>query len=237
MTALLRKIFFKNYNYPLHHRITEVVAILFFFVYFFIVAFDIFPVVNAQDTGFATTLFIVVPVIAYIAADFASGFVHFLGDTFGTPETPYFGQSFIKAFREHHTDPKGITRHDFIEVNGSNCLICVPILACTFHFMPYSTSSFWLPVALFIVCFMLFILLTNQLHKWAHTDNPPTLVKELQRYNIVLSPAHHKVHHTEPFNKYYCITCGWLNPFLSRIRFFETTEKMLRSAAAAFGVK
>lgn len=55
----------------------------------------------------------------YLLSDFVSGFVHFLGDTFGNRCTPILGKMFIEPFRLHHTDPKGITRHDFIESNGT----------------------------------------------------------------------------------------------------------------------
>ncbi|EQA44581.1 kua-ubiquitin conjugating enzyme hybrid localization domain protein [Leptospira broomii serovar Hurstbridge str. 5399] len=60
--------------------------------------------------------------------DFISGFVHFLGDSFGNERTPYIGKVFIFPFREHHADPKGITRHDFVETNGNNCLVSLPKL-------------------------------------------------------------------------------------------------------------
>jgi Lipid desaturase domain len=49
-------------------------------------------------------------VLAYLAADLLSGFVHFLADNFGSAETPIIGPNFVGAFREHHVDPKGIPR-------------------------------------------------------------------------------------------------------------------------------
>ena len=56
-----------------------------------------------------------VAVAAYLAADLASGFVHFLADNFGSERTPILGPNFIGPFRDHHVDPKGITRNDFVE--------------------------------------------------------------------------------------------------------------------------
>ncbi len=32
------------------------------------------------------------------------------------------------------------------------------------------------------------------------------------------------VHHTAPRDKYYCITVGWMNPVLDKIRFFRFLE-------------
>src|SRR6185369_7879676 len=47
----------------------------------------------------------------FIAADFISGLVHWLFDTWGSPGTPVVGKTFIVPFRVHHTDPVDITRH------------------------------------------------------------------------------------------------------------------------------
>jgi hypothetical protein len=50
----------------------------------------------------------------------------------------------------------------------------------------------------------------------------------LQRSGLILGPEHHQRHHTAPFNTYYCITSGWLNPLLARSRFFERIHEPLR---------
>lgn len=217
-----------GYNYPHYHRFSEILGILFFLGYCFLLIFDVLPLINQATIFYKFVFLVALPILAFLAADFTSGLVHFLCDNFGSPQTPYLGPSFIKSFRDHHTDPKGITRHDFIEVNGSNCIISVPLLALAFHTFDYDKSSLELVLTIFLLFMLIFIFLTNQFHKWAHQDDPPGLVKRLQNLNLVLSPKHHAKHHAEPYDKYYCITNGWLNPLLSRIRFFEFTEVFLR---------
>src|SRR5204862_181977 len=81
--------------------------------------------------------------------------------------------------------------------------------------------------AAFTFALCLTILGTNQFHKWAHMDAPPPAVRWLQRASLVLPPDHHAVHHSAPYTKYYCITVGWLNEALFRLRFFQTLEKLV----------
>ena len=74
---------------------------------------------------------------------------------------------------------------------------------------------------------------TNLFHKWAHQEAPLWIVNLLQRSRIILSPEHHRVHHTAPFELSYTITNGRLNPLLNRTRFFRRLEGALR----AFDIK
>ena len=162
--------------------------------------------------------------LGFVAADFTSGFVHWLADTWGTPEWPIIGKALIRPFREHHVDQKEITRHDFIETNGNNCFISI-VPAASAALLPDGTVWFFAAAVTFSMCFAIFG--TNQFHKWAHMDAPPRLVRLLQRANLVLPPEHHAIHHTAPYAKYYCITVGWLNEALFRLRFFQTLEKVV----------
>jgi hypothetical protein len=161
----------------------------------------------------------------FVLADFVSGVVHWLADTWGSPDMPVIGQALIRPFREHHVDQKEITRHDFIETNGNNCFISIgPAVCGAVVALDDAAGVFW-STAIFSVT--LWILFTNQFHKWAHMDAPPGWVALLQRLNLVLPPDHHSVHHTAPYAKYYCITVGWLNEPLYRLRFFQTVERIV----------
>jgi hypothetical protein len=168
----------------------------------------------------------------WLLADFASGFVHWLGDTFGTEEMPILGEAFIKPFRQHHVDPKGITRHDFIETNGNNCIV-----VCLFLYLPMAVLYFfdgglqyWLVATGLVLGVATFF--TNQIHRWSHLDNPPWYAVLFQRLGLFMTPEHHQVHHTAPYDTYYCITTGWLNPVFDKTRFFVHLERLVRAVLA-----
>jgi ubiquitin-conjugating enzyme E2 variant len=161
----------------------------------------------------------------FVLADFVSGFVHWAADTWGTPEWPLIGRTLIRPFREHHVDPKEITRHDFVETNGNNCFISVAPTVAAALLPQESTGGFFAAAMTFSLSFA--ILGTNQFHKWAHMDRPPAAARALQRVGLILSPEHHAVHHSAPYAKYYCITVGWLNEALFRLRFFQTLERII----------
>src|SRR6476619_5801680 len=76
-----------------------------------------------------------------IVSDLLSGFVHWAGDTVGDETTPIFGPNFVRPFRFHHVDPEDITRHDFVETNGNNCIVASPVLATVLLIMPKETGA------------------------------------------------------------------------------------------------
>ena len=207
------------------HYILELCGIVAFFVLALFIGIDSYR--GMTTFGYAWFL-PVLAILAYLTADFFSGFVHFLADNFGSAETPIIGPNFVGAFREHHVDPKGITTHNFVDTNGNNCLVSLPPMLLVWLAVPTETTLLGYLFAAFFLALCFGVFLTNQFHKWAHMEEPPRAAAWLQRRGLILSQEHHEVHHESPYDTYYCITVGVWNPLLDRTRFFERTERLLR---------
>jgi len=167
-------------------------------------------------------------VIGWLAADLLTGVVHWWADRIGSEHFPVLGPAFVRPFREHHEDPRSICRHDFAETNGNTCLVAVPVLAFTVVWLgdPPQGALGILGLAAF-VSLAFWSCLTNQIHKWAHLSSAPRLVARLQGAGLVLSPARHARHHRPPHTERYCITNGWLDLPLDRLRVFTRLERGL----------
>ena len=160
-------------------------------------------------------------------SDFVTGLVHWFADTFFDEDTPLLGPALIYAFRDHHVDPRGMERRGFFEVSGNNALACcLPLAAVLWWGRAEGTAShavqafvFWSALAMFA---------TNQFHKWAHSRRVPRGVRWLQRRGWLLSAKAHAVHHAPDHSRAYCVTVGWLNPWLDRIGFFGRLEAGVR---------
>jgi ubiquitin-conjugating enzyme E2 variant len=168
-----------------------------------------------------------------LAADFTSGFFHWGFDTWGQVDTPVLGKLAIRTFREHHVDQKAITRHDFVETNGHN--FALTVISSSFGILYLYSYDGLLGTFLGMSCLStsLFVAFTSQIHKYAHMDNPPKAVELLQRARLILSPEHHALHHSAPYDRNYCITVGWMNGPLRAVRFFETLEKIISAVTGA----
>ena len=161
----------------------------------------------------------------YVAADLLAGIVHWLADTYGSPQTPLVGPTVIYGFREHHDAPERILQHDFIETNGAAAAAAVPLAVLALTLPSTAPASLFIKTAL--ATLTLAVVATNQLHKWAHMPHAPHAVRLLQRLRLVLRPEEHALHHTTPFRTHYCITTGWLNGPLARFRVFAGVEQVV----------
>jgi hypothetical protein len=208
------------------YRVVEVLGIVAFFVLIALIVRR--TALHGGGRGFLVASAVMA---GYLMADFISGFVHWLADTWGHTNMRFIGASLIRPFREHHVDPKAITRHDFIETNGNNCLISLWV-GCICVFMPLDWAGYE-AVLLFVMVslgsMIFWVMMTNQFHKWSHEDEDrlSPAVKALQRWHLILPIRHHGIHHTAPFDRYYCITTGWLNWPLTKLQFFKTLEKLV----------
>lgn len=220
-----------GYSYSMWHRLFEVCGILAAYTLLVCLLWRVLAVVVATYTAEETARghWLVATVCAawllgYLVADFTSGMIHWAFDRYGTVDTPLIGAHFVGPFRNHHIDPRDITRHDFIETNGNNCLFTLLPLSF-FMFLPLDFGNaavlFLAAMAAFLA---LFAFATNQLHKWAHCQQPPAIVARLQQLHLILPRAHHQIHHTFPYQSHYCITTGWMNGLLVKIGWWHALE-------------
>lgn len=171
--------------------------------------------------------------LGVLVADLITALVHWACDTWGSEQTPLLGAGLIKGFREHHVDPRGMLRHDWIEVNGT------PALAASAGFLVLSPLAWQLASAGQVFWYaalwsLIWVAGTaNQTHKWAHAESPPALVRGLQRLGVILSPRAHAQHHRGAHTHHYCISTGWLNGMLDRVRFWRGLERLVEVVTGA----
>ena len=165
--------------------------------------------------------------LAALVTDFFSGIVHWGLDTWGTLETPVLGMTLIRDFRMHHVDEKDIALHGLVPTVGPSALFAMvfEIIALLIHVVSPVSAFF----CAFFAAVAFWAMMTNQIHKWAHTDigKIPPVPRFFQKIGIFLAPQPHHVHHIEPFTQSYCITTGWCNSFMTRTQFFRKLEKII----------
>lgn len=212
-------------RFPTRYRFVEVMSCAAFFTLAGLISIDLWAG-YAEAPWMALWL---VPLLAagMLSADFISGLVHWLADSYWHATTPFWGPKFVAPFREHHVDPLAITRHDFVEANCDNCLVALLVLGPSYFFLPTRDAMWATLFASYVLLFASSVLLTSLAHGWAHMDSPPALVAWLQRRGLLISREHHDHHHIRPHKTHYCITGGWLNPLLDRTRFFRRLEVVL----------
>jgi len=170
----------------------------------------------APATWSAPVAGVAAALVGWTLADLISGVVHLSADELGSEHTPLVGRNVIAPFREHHRDPRAMTEHGVVETNGDSALAVLPVLwgGLWLGSGSLGLAAFAQHVAL--LSFSAAILLTNQIHQWAHARHAPRTVRWLQRHAVILSPAHHAQHHRR-HDRAYCITAGWCNPLLDKL--------------------
>lgn len=177
---------------------------------------------NAGLTLLNLSLIVAGAVSGWLIADFTSGVAHFMADNLGTEATPVIGRLVIAPFREHHAEPEAMLKHGFLERNGNSALISLVAISWVPFYKGDHPLIYWLAYS----CLWtgLWVLITNQIHAWAHQQKPHRLVRGLQTVGLLLSPQHHGRHHAAfdpgpdaPRGSNYCITSGFCDRFLNPV--------------------
>lgn len=170
--------------------------------------------------------------LSYFCADVLSGFVHWVGDTFGDESKPFWGKYFIGPFRVHHTDPMFMTKIPVWENLGTSCMLTLLPQCALFYFILMAPhSGIYAKIYLFFNTLFLLTATTNFFHRYAHTSpkDTPHIIKWLQKYHLILNPISHQIHHRSPYDTYFCVTNGWANKLLEKIKFWSFMRKLFKA--------
>ena len=157
--------------------------------------------------------------VGYFCADFLTGVIHWMCDSFGNAQTPLWGPLLVAPFRRHHAAPGDITRISLAENLGASAIAGAAVLWLWSPqaLRPDDTlQRFAALVGLWVIAFAV---LSNLFHRWAHLPlaAKPRWMRRLQQWRVLL-PAHdHALHHRKPHRVNYCILSGWANPLSNRV--------------------
>lgn len=168
----------------------------------------------------------------YFTADFLSGFVHWLNDTWFN-ENAFLGRR-IAIAREHHTHPQNILGYTFWEqatVGSAPSVVLVGPVAIWVSLSPASELS----VFLMIVCLKVAVCLLfgTSLHNLGHRRGRFALTRLAQRLHLVMSPKHHLPHHRGDHSIRYCTVNGWANYPLDQLNLWRRLEGVIHRVTGA----
>ncbi len=165
-------------------------------------------------------MFILKIIVLILIADLITGFVHFLLDQYGSPETRFFKNA-VKINLAHHDNPRLMIDRSYWELTKDSWKLAAILLTTSFLIFGFHWE-------------ILFVLViganTNIFHKWSHMkkSEKPLVIYYLQKIKFLQHNKHHRHHHKKPFDTYFCIITNILNPILERIYFWETVIKTLK---------
>jgi hypothetical protein len=164
--------------------------------------------------------------LGIIAADILSGFFHWIEDNYlddYCSEIP-FVSSIIKDNELHHYYPRGVLAYDYIEHLTLTLPTTILILLVIF----YNYPKLFYKYILFFIVFGFFSSTAAIIHRISHMRDCELSfpIKILQKFAIISSHEHHKVHH-EISDSRYCSVTGLTNYVLDYIKFWRFPEAII----------
>lgn len=161
-----------------------------------------------------------------VLVDLASGFFHWLEDTFWTEKTPVLGRWVVTPNVLHHRSPAAFVDKSWLESSWDLVVFSAGIVGAAWA-LHCLTWQVWL--------FAIVGANANQIHKWTHVPRQrlPWSVRALQRLRVLQSAAHHAAHHRGEKNSAYCVITPWVNPMLDRLGVWRGLERLVVRRGAA----
>tara|TARA_R110000868_G_scaffold85882_2_gene241251 strand:+ start:572 stop:1096 length:525 start_codon:yes stop_codon:yes gene_type:complete len=157
-----------------------------------------------------------------LLADFVTGFVHWLEDSYWTINTPVLGKWIVAPNLEHHQNGQAFLKKTWLESSWDLVLAGSLIIAGA-----YLLNRLTWELGLFTFI----IMNANQVHKWAHITNyqkKPYLIGLLQKLYVLQRTDHHGQHHRKPNDSHYCVITNILNPLLDGAGFWRGLELLFK---------
>ena len=158
-----------------------------------------------------------------LAADLASGIIHWVEDAYIREHTPLVGRWIGRANTLHHHLPRQMTRNSWWQSNW-DLTLAMGLLLLGVAALGRLSWHWWL--------FAIVAGNANEVHKWSHRtrrENGP-LISLLQDVRLLQTPRHHAIHHTNPKEVHYCPITNVLNPVLDGLRVWSGLEWLLAKA-------
>jgi ubiquitin-conjugating enzyme E2 variant len=169
--------------------------------------------------------------VGYLAADFASGLVHWAMDTWFSEAV--LGRA-VAIAREHHTHPQHILAYGFLDhatlgsapsavFIGSGVLVTAN---CAISSLSYFFMIIWLITS---TC----LLFGTSVHNLGHRRSKSVIIRFAQKMHFIISPEHHWVHHREGQTIRYCVINGWANYLCDGLRVWRGLEWLVQMLTGA----
>ena len=159
--------------------------------------------------------------VCWWAADFLTGFFHWLEDTYCLEQMPLIGGFICEPNIDHHIDPQLMVRvGTFCSRNVLQWGLCIGLF-----------GLLWLANLGNVYTFLtlLFASFGNEVHRWNHMAKTGPFVSFIKETGLIQSQRQHSMHHKPPHDRYYCVLSSQLNPVLERVSFWRRLEWLVKS--------
>lgn len=158
--------------------------------------------------------------LCILAADFITGLIHWVEDTYGLPSWPILGRLVIEPNIEHHLAPSKMCESPVWLRNYQSVVPALVIGVPVFCVLGKNSGP--------VLLTLLLASFGNEVHSWAHSKHSnPWWIRFLQDSALILTPEHHAKHHKKPYDRHFCTLTNFTNAVLDLIRFWKVLEVCL----------